>query len=74
MANTRRMNRLEELGRVDSERAHTGKGARNLAAEKRRIVGELKAKGGGIAKRGKEWLTEAVATLSLWVKLQEAAE
>jgi len=53
MANTRRMNRLEELGRVDSERAHTGKGARNLAAEKRRIVGELKAKGGGIAKRGK---------------------
>jgi len=53
MANTRRMNRLEELGRVDAERAHTGKGARNLAAEKRRIVGELKRKGGGIAKRGK---------------------
>ena len=52
MANTRRMNRLEELGRVDAERAHTGKGARNLAAEKRRIVGELKRKGGGIAKRG----------------------
>ena len=53
MANTRRMNRLEELGRVDSERAHTGKGARNLRDEKRRIVGELKRKGGGIAKRGK---------------------
>ena len=53
MANTRRMNRLEELGRVDAERAHTGKGARNLRDEKRRIVGELKAKGGGIAKRGK---------------------
>ena len=53
MANTSRMNRLEELGRVDAERAHTGRGARNLRDEKRRIVGELKAKGGGIAKRGK---------------------
>ena len=51
MANTRRMNRLEELGRVDAERAHTAKGARNLRDEKRRIVGELR--GGGIAKRGK---------------------
>ena len=51
MANTRRMNRLEELGRVDAERAHTRKGARNLRDEKRRIVGELR--GGGIAKRGK---------------------
>ena len=53
MANTRRMNRLEELGRVDAERAHTGRGARNLRDEKRRIVGELRRKGGGIAKRGK---------------------
>ena len=51
MANTRRMNRLEELGRVDAERADTRSGARNLRDEKRRIVGELK--GGGIAKRGK---------------------
>ena len=50
MANTRRMNRLEELGRVDSERAHTGKGARNLAAEKRRIVSELK-NGGKVLKK-----------------------
>jgi hypothetical protein len=40
--NTRRMNRLEELGRVDSERARTSKGRRNLKAEKRRIVRELK--------------------------------
>ena len=40
--NTRRMNRLEELGRVDAERARTRKGARNLRAEKRRIVRELK--------------------------------
>ena len=53
MANTSRENRLEELGRVDAERAHTGRGARNLRDEKRRIVGELKARGGGIAKRGK---------------------
>ena len=51
MANTSRENRLEELGRVDAERAHTRKGARNLRDEKRRIVGELR--GGGIAKRGK---------------------
>jgi len=48
--NTRRMNRLEELGRVDAERAFTGTGRRNLFDERRRIRGELK--GGGIAKRG----------------------
>ena len=41
-ANTRRMNRLEELGRVDAEKAHTSKGRRNLKDEKRRIVRELK--------------------------------
>ena len=41
-ANTRRMNRLEELGRVDAEKARTRKGARNLRSEKRRIVRELK--------------------------------
>jgi len=50
MANTRRMNRLEELGRVDAEKAYTKKGKRNLKDEKKRIVRELK--GGGIAKRG----------------------
>ena len=53
MANTRRMNRLEELGRVDAEKAHTRRGADNLRAEQRRVVGELTARGGGIAKRGK---------------------
>ena len=42
MANTRRMNRLEELGRVDAERARTRKGKRNLKAEKKRIVRELR--------------------------------
>ena len=41
-SNTRRMNRLEELGRVDAEKAKTSKGRRNLKAEKRRIVRELK--------------------------------
>ena len=50
MANTSRENRLEELGRVDAERAFTGRGRRNLLDERRRIRGELK--GGGIAKRG----------------------
>ena len=40
--NTRRMNRLEELGRVDAERARTRKGKRNLKDEKKRIVRELK--------------------------------
>jgi hypothetical protein len=36
------MNRLEELGRVDSEKAKTKKGKKNLKAEKRRIVRTLK--------------------------------
>ena len=50
MANTSRMNRLEELGRVDAEKAKTAKGKKNLAAEKKRVVGELKyAKGGFVA-------------------------
>ena len=44
--NSSRMNRLEELGRVDAEKADTSKGKRNLKDEKSRIVRELKAKGG----------------------------
>ena len=40
--NTRRMNRLEELGRVDAEKAKTRRGKRNLRAEKKRIVRELR--------------------------------
>jgi len=43
--NSRRMNRLEELGRVDAEKAYTKKGKRNLGAEKSRIVSELKSGG-----------------------------
>ena len=54
MANTSRMNRLEELGRVDAEKAYTGKGKRNLRDEKKRIVRELKADGGYITKKKKD--------------------
>jgi hypothetical protein len=49
--NTKRMNRLEELGRVDNEKAYTQKGKNNLMAEKERVVGELKAKTGGMLAR-----------------------
>ena len=56
MANTRRENRLEELGRVDAEKAFSKKGKRNLKDEKSRIRGELKTggpvKAAGLAKRG----------------------
>ena len=55
MANTGRMNLLEEVGRIDAERMNP-----NRRAEKRRVVGELNRgykKGGrvksmGIGKRG----------------------
>ena len=36
--NSKRMNRLEELGRADAEKADTSKGKRNLRDEKKRIV------------------------------------
>ena len=56
MANTSRENRLEELGRVDAEKAFSKKGKRNLRDEKSRIRGELKTgghvKAAGITKRG----------------------
>ena len=42
--NTSRMNDLEELGRVDAERARTSKGKKNLTAEKNRIILELARK------------------------------
>jgi len=48
MKNTSRMNRLEELGRVNAEKASTAKGKKNLAAEKKRVIGELK---GGMTKK-----------------------
>ena len=40
--NTKRMNKLEELGRVDAEKARTRRGKKNLKAEKKRIVKEIK--------------------------------
>jgi hypothetical protein len=48
--NTRRMNRLEELGRVDAEKGFTKKGKRNLKDEKARIVRELKNGGKALKK------------------------
>ena len=48
--NSKRMNRLEELGRVDAEKAFTKSGKRNLMDEKKRIVSELK-NGGKILKK-----------------------
>ena len=53
-ANTRRMNRLEELGRVDAEKAYTKKGKRNLKAEKKRIVREVSSRGAAKRGHGKE--------------------
>jgi len=50
VANTKRMNKLEEMGRLDSEKAYTAKGKKNLAAEKKRVVGDIKKmKSGGVA-------------------------
>ena len=37
MANTGRMNLLEEVGRIDAEKSNT-----NRRAEKRRVISELK--------------------------------
>ena len=52
--NTQRENRLEELGRVDSERAWTKHGKRDLRLEKHRIREELKK--GGKVKKDKKWI------------------
>ena len=65
MANTKRMNRLEELGRVDSEKAFTKKGKKNLKAEKKRIVRELKADGGRVMGRGQGRVTRKRPTFNI---------
>tara|TARA_R100001530_G_scaffold69069_1_gene49066 strand:- start:305 stop:484 length:180 start_codon:yes stop_codon:yes gene_type:complete len=49
--NTRTTDRLEELGRVDAERAYTSKGRRNLRDEKRRITSGLNKYTGYVVKR-----------------------
>jgi hypothetical protein len=55
-------NELEELGRVDAEKAYTKKGKRNLKDEKKRVVKNIKknskassasTRADGIAKRGR---------------------
>jgi hypothetical protein len=54
--NTGKMNNLEELGRIDSEKMNP-----NRRAEKKRVIGEIergykkggKVRGCGMAKRGK---------------------
>ena len=45
--NTSRMNKLEELGRVDAEKGFTKKGKKNLKDEKKRIIRELNSKKNG---------------------------
>ena len=63
--NSRRMNRLEELGRVDAEKASTRKGKRNLKDEKKRIVRELKADGGRVMGRGQGRVTRKRPTFNI---------
>ena len=53
--NSSRTNRLEELGRVDAEKAYTKTGKANLSDEKSRIVRELKADGGKVKQK---WITK----------------
>lgn len=50
--NTSRENKLEELGRVDAEKAFSKKGKSNLKSEKKRIVRELHAHGGSAGSKG----------------------
>ena len=62
--NTRRENRIEELGRVDAEKAYTSKGKKNLSAEKSRIRHELNLGGrpslqGKLTPPGKRKLLES---------------
>ena len=59
--NTKRENRLEELGRVDAEKAYTAKGKKNLSEEKSRIRKELAA-GGSIARPLRRKLKESTTS------------
>lgn len=50
MKNTSRMNKLEEMGRLNAEKAYTPRGKKNLMAEKKRVIGDIKKmKTGGLA-------------------------
>ena len=61
--NTPKENRLEELGRVDAEKADSKKGKKNLKEEKSRIKDELnKGESGWITKKQKQnWITKKEA-------------
>ena len=63
--NTRKENRLEELGRVDSEKADSRKGRKDLRLEKSRIVRELKADGGRVMGRGQGRVTRKRPTFNI---------
>ena len=65
--NSSRMNRLEELGRVDAEKAYTSKGKRNLRDEKSRIVSELKD-GGRVMGRGQGKVMRKRPTFNISMK------
>ena len=54
MSNTKKMNELEELGRVDAEKAWTKKGKKNLKSEKKRVVSDIKkaSTGAHVSTRG----------------------
>ena len=54
--NSSRTNRLEELGRVDAEKAYTKTGKANLSDEKARIVREVSRADGGEVKQ--KWITK----------------
>ena len=54
MSNTRKMNELEELGRVDAEHAFTKKGKHNLKEEKKRIIRNISSRGAAKRGHGKE--------------------
>ena len=71
MRNTRRMNRLEELGRIDNERARTPMGRRNLNEERMRVRNELSGarpmrmmKEGGKAQGYNDHLDESLGMLN----------
>ena len=49
--NTSTTNKLEELGRVDAEKAYTSKGKRNLRDEKKRITSGLNKYTGYVVRR-----------------------
>ena len=69
--NTRRMNRLEELGRVDAEKAKTMMGKRNLRDEKKRIVRELRKADGGKVKKSEHPLAGRQGNLLHKLKSQK---